>query len=137
MSTASRIKRMLLHQAVEENLGTMRGEIPRSRNLVGRPGRPWLRVLLVIVVPAAVFALSYGVSTLAEGRVQESLRLPASGTLGNSPAVPASLGSRQRALGTTRRLSLWILPSSLCRCAEWSSTQGTEGTIWEQWLRVD
>jgi N-acetylmuramoyl-L-alanine amidase len=67
MASLSRIKRQIVHQAVEENLDIIHGVLPRSRNDRSLLGTKLLRAFFYVALPAAVFALSYGLSPIAEG----------------------------------------------------------------------
>jgi N-acetylmuramoyl-L-alanine amidase len=72
MASLSRIKRQIVRQAVDENLDTIRGVLPRTRNDRSRSGTTLLRAFFYVALPAAVFALSYGLSPMAEGTGAES-----------------------------------------------------------------
>ncbi|MEE9561974.1 MAG: hypothetical protein V3W50_02775, partial [Thermoanaerobaculia bacterium] len=72
MASLSRVKRQIVRQAVDENLDTIRGVLPRTRNDRSRSGTTWLRAFFYVGLPAVVFALSYGLSPMAEGTGAES-----------------------------------------------------------------
>jgi len=72
MASLSRVKRQIVRQAVDENLDTIRGVLPRTRNDRSRSGITLLRAFFYVALPAVVFALSYGLSPMAEGTGAES-----------------------------------------------------------------
>ncbi|MEE8138463.1 MAG: hypothetical protein V3T81_06280, partial [Thermoanaerobaculia bacterium] len=67
MASMKRIKRRVVRQAVAENVDTIRGRLPRPRE--GRGLRAVLtlaRLLFFVGLPAALFASSYVLSSVAE-----------------------------------------------------------------------
>ena len=50
-----RVKRQLLHEAVTDNLDTMRGRLPRSVRPVQRVGRKWWHRAPLLVIPLTPF----------------------------------------------------------------------------------
>lgn len=89
MANLSRIKRQLVHQAVEENLDTIRGALPKSRKDRRRGGRRSLRAFFYLALPAAVFSLSYGLSPVAVGQGTESRVTLARTPVRRAEPVPA------------------------------------------------
>ena len=72
MASLSRLKSQILRQAVDENLDTIRGVLPGPRNDRSRSEITLLRAVFYVALPAAVFALSYVLSPMAEGTGAES-----------------------------------------------------------------
>lgn len=67
MASLSRLKSQIVRQAVDENLDTIHGVLPGPRNDRSRSEITLLRAFFYVALPAAVFALSYVLSPMAEG----------------------------------------------------------------------
>ena len=54
-----RVKRQLLHDAVTDNLDTIRGRLPRSTRPAQRAGRVWLWRMPLLLIPLTLLGASY------------------------------------------------------------------------------
>src|SRR5438445_5452770 len=69
-----RVKRQLLHEAVTDNLDTMRGRLPRSVRPVQRVGRKWWHRAPLLVIPLTLLGATYVV--VSESRSLAVSQLP-------------------------------------------------------------
>ena len=62
-----RVKRQLLHDAVSDNLDTIRGRLPRSTRPAQRAGRVWLWRMPLLLIPLTLLGASYFVVSESRG----------------------------------------------------------------------
>jgi N-acetylmuramoyl-L-alanine amidase len=67
-----RVKRQLLHDAVSDNLDTIRGRLPRSTRPARRAGRVWLWRMPLLLIPLTLLGASYFVRGGQPPRVSAS-----------------------------------------------------------------
>jgi N-acetylmuramoyl-L-alanine amidase len=118
MASLSRLKSQILRQAVDENLDTIRGVLPGPRNDRSRSEITLLRAVFYVALPAAVFALSYVLSPMAEGTGAESQLAVSRAPAGQAePVVAEALAPAESAstYASPRPLDPTVMPLTLRR----------------------